>query len=63
MSILSRLACEWAVRAFGLDHVANIPTRALRILEEAVELCQAVGVPQDKVDLCTDTVYKRPSDE
>ena len=59
MSIFSRLACAWAVRSFGRDHVINVPS-GLRIVEEAIELCQAVGVPQDKVDLCTDTVYKRP---
>ena len=60
MSILSRLACEWAVRSFGRDHVANAPTRALRILEEAAELCQAFQVPQEIVDLCTKTVYSQP---
>ena len=60
MSTSSRLACEWAVRSFGREHVINVPTRALRILEEAVELCQAVGVPSEKVHLCAATVYKRP---
>lgn len=60
MSILSRLACEWAVRAFGRDHVANAPVRALRILEEAVELCQAFKVPPEKVAACVEIVYSRP---
>ena len=60
MSIFSRLAYAWAVRSFGPAHVIDTPTRVLRIVEEAIELCQAVGVPQDKVDLCTHTVYRRP---
>ena len=60
MSIFSRLACAWAVRSFGRDHVINARTRALRIVEEAIELCQAVGVPSEKVHLCAATVYKRP---
>ena len=60
MSIFSRLACAWAVRSFGEDHVTNVRMRALRIVEEAIELCQAVGVPSEKVHLCAATVYKRP---
>jgi NTP pyrophosphatase (non-canonical NTP hydrolase) len=60
MSTLSRLAAEWAVRSFGAAHVSNRPLRALRIVEEAIELAQALGVPKGKIDLCTENVYKRP---
>jgi hypothetical protein len=63
MSVLSRLACEWAIRSFGPEHVINKPTRSLRIVEEAIELCQAFKVPKDLVHLCVDTVYERPPGE
>lgn len=33
--------------------------RALRLLEETVELCQAVEVPRDQVARCISVVYAR----
>ena len=63
MSILSRLACDWAIRAFGPAHVGNIPTRSLRIVEEAIEFCQSVGVPKEVVDLCVTKVYNKKPGE
>lgn len=63
MSILSRLSCEWAIRCFGIEHVSNKAERALRTLEEAVELAQALGVPKETAALCVETVYGRPVGE
>lgn len=60
MTVLSRIAHEWAVSAFGEAHVNNLPVRSLRTVEEAIELCQALGVPCDKVHQCVDMVYSRP---
>jgi hypothetical protein len=60
MSVISRLAHQWAARCFGFDHVTNIPLRALRILEEAAELAQAAAVPLDKAEACIASVYARP---
>jgi hypothetical protein len=59
-NLLARIGHDWALRCFGSDHVTNTPERALRCLEEAVELAQALGVPMDTAKLCVDTVYKRP---
>jgi len=60
MSIMSRLAAEWALRSFGGLHVTNIPERSLRTVEEAIELCQSLNVPKEKVLLAVETVYSRP---
>lgn len=60
MSVLSRLAKAWAERSFGKEHCANYAIRALRTLEEAAELAQALGVPQGTALKCISTVYSRP---
>lgn len=60
MSIMSRLAADWAVRSFGPTHVTNLPERSLRGVEESIELCQSLNVPKDKVLLAVETVYSRP---
>ena len=60
MSVLSRLAWSWARRSFGRDHVSNIPTRALRHGEEAIEVMQAAAVPKETALKCVETVYSRP---
>lgn len=60
MRVLARIALDWATRCFGPEHVTNWGIRALRLVEEAIELCQALGVPKEKVLLCTETVYARP---
>lgn len=58
--VLTRLAFEWAVRSFGIEHVQNRKLRALRLLEEAVELAQAFEVPKDKIMNLVEVVYQRP---
>lgn len=58
--VLTRIAYDWAIRCFGLDHVTNFPVRALRNLEESAELAQALGVPRETAHLCIDQVYDRP---
>lgn len=63
MSTLSRIAHDWAVRCFSLDHIQNRALRSLRTVEESIELCQALGVPKEKVLLAVDTVYSRPVGE
>ena len=59
-NIVSRIAREWAQRAFGVRDVETPAIRALRMVEEAIELCQALDVPKDKVALTVETVYSRP---
>ena len=60
MKHLQLLANNWAKRAFGLEHTTNSKVRALRLLEEAIELAQAEGIKRHLVDHCTEIVYSRP---
>lgn len=50
---------NWGIAAFGPRHMNNRYERALRMLEEAAEAAQAIGVPKEKADLCIQTVYSR----
>lgn len=61
MKILTRIAHDWAIRCFGIEHVTNLPVRALRTLEETTELAQALGLSRDQAHLCVDRVYDRPA--
>lgn len=56
---LLAIAFDWGIRSFGRDHMMNLPMRSLRIVEEAIELCQSYGVPIATVRLCVETVYSR----
>lgn len=60
MSVMTRIAMDWARRCFGAEHVSNPRIRGLRMVEEAIELCQALDVPKDKVLMAVETVYSRP---
>lgn len=50
----------WATRVFGIDHVQDKVVRAKRLLEEAVEFAQAIGVDKDTVGDVVRHVYSRP---
>ncbi len=63
MKFIQQLANNWAIRAFGFEHTKNSKVRALRLLEEAIELAQAEGVQRHLVDHCTEVVYSRPVGE
>lgn len=52
---------SWARAAFGNEHVANIPQRALRLLEESIELAQAAGVDEQLARKLVEFVYARPA--
>lgn len=58
-----QIAHKWALECFGEAHVKNPAQRALRLLEEAVEMAQACGVTQDMAQKCVDVVYSRPVGE
>ena len=60
MRPLTKIALDWAIRSFGEDHVTNLPIRALRLAEEAVELAQALDVPKEKLLELIEIVYSRP---
>ena len=58
---ISKVIFNLGIRCFGEDHMYDKQARALRLLEEAIELCQAVEVPKDQAARCVDIVYSRPS--
>lgn len=59
MKHLLKIAHDWAVRCFGTQ-MTDMPTRSIRIVEEAIELCQAYGVERDVVADVLVNVYARP---
>lgn len=50
----------WCVAAFGGDHAASVPQRGVRLLEEAIEVCQAAGGDRDMAHRLVDHVFDRP---
>lgn len=60
LTAVSELALDWAIRAFGREHVMDPQVRGLRIAEEAIELLQANAVPKDLALQLVEIVYSRP---
>lgn len=60
LSKWQRIVFEWGCRAFGEPHMRDQKVRALRLVEEAIEYAQAVGVPYDKIQRCAFVIYDRP---
>lgn len=60
MRNLIDIAYEWGVRCFGSAHMHNTKIRGLRFAEEAIELAQALGVPQETMEKLVQVVYSRP---
>lgn len=56
---LQERVTEWARRCFGDDQVNTPQVRALRLLEEAIEFAQSVGVDINKVGMLTSYIYER----
>jgi NTP pyrophosphatase (non-canonical NTP hydrolase) len=50
----------WTREAFGADHAYSLPHRGLRLLEEAIELAQAVGCDLKQCHNLLDYVFARP---
>lgn len=57
---LQRRMLQWSIECFGREEATSIAQRALRLLEEAIELAQAAGVPQTMVEQLGNYVYGRP---
>lgn len=51
---------KFGVEAFGEAQMTSVPHRAIRFLEEAIELYQACGADQDMAHKLVDYVYSRP---
>lgn len=54
---------EWLVYALGEDTATNPKDRAMRVLEEAVELAQALGVSEEACHRQVVHTYARPAGE
>jgi hypothetical protein len=62
MRVLARIAYDWGCRCFGVLHMQDRKVRALGLVEEAIELAQAVDVPQEQIEACAKIVYERKRD-
>lgn len=51
---------EWATEAFGAETITDLKVRAMRTLEEAVELAQVLGVDEDACHRQVEHTYRRP---
>lgn len=51
----------WVERCFGVDHAQDKIVRGKRLLEEATEFAQSVGVPHEDVQKVIAHVYSRPA--
>lgn len=55
-----RAVSDWCAAAFGAGHAASVPQRAIRLLEEVIEACQAANVDPAMAHRLIDYVYSRP---
>ena len=56
-----RRVVDWARQCFGQDHIKDHRVRALRFVEEALELAQACGLSDNEVRRVLVYVYNRPT--
>ena len=61
INVFQRIAWDWCLRTFGEGIACSHSERAIRIVEETVELCQSVGVDKDILHRLIDVVYSRKS--
>lgn len=54
---------DWASETFGVEHASNVEQRGLRFGEEAIELCQTVGVDSATLHKLVDYIYAKPPGE
>jgi NTP pyrophosphatase (non-canonical NTP hydrolase) len=62
MSLQAKLRV-WLIACLGEKTLRSPQDRAMRVLEEAVELAQAVGIPRAKAREQVDHTYSRPLGE
>ncbi len=54
---------RWVCQAFGLSKLQDKPERRRRFLEEALELCQSLGMTREEVLRMVEYVYAREAGE
>lgn len=60
MVFLQQTVGQWCERCFGVERANNKRERALRVLEEAVELAQAEGVTYEQAERQVRVTMSRP---
>ncbi len=63
MSSIQKRISTWVVEMFGEESLSDKDERVLRVLEEALELAQALGITREKASSLADRVYSRPVGE
>lgn len=63
LALLSTRIAEWATDRFGYEVLMDRRERAARLVEEAIELAQAEGVPDIRCINILRRVYARPVGE
>lgn len=63
MRLIHKIIYDWGVRCFGPVHMGDKRLRAMRLLEEANELAQSVGVEKTTAHDIVRMVYARPPGE
>lgn len=58
--VLQRNVGAWVAQVFGKPYLTSVDERACRFGEEAIELVQALGVPEEKVLALVEQVYNKP---
>jgi hypothetical protein len=59
-SLRQRYVSDWAVEAFGSHNALFVPQRAIRFLEEAIELYQACDGDRAMAHKLLDFIFDRP---
>ena len=59
-AIRQKMVADWVERAFGAKQRSDVQHRAIRLLEEVIELYQATGAPIHMAHQLIDYVFSRP---
>ena len=57
------MACAWAGASFGEEHCMDTRMRAMRFIEEAIELAQAMGLEKEMIGKLADHIYGKEGGE
>ncbi len=60
MNHFQKMCTVWARTVFGVEAMNSREERALRFIEEGIELAQACGLSRDQVTGLVEHVYDRP---
>lgn len=58
---LQHRCAAWVEKTFGISMLTDKEERGMRMLEEAIEVAQAIGVPRERAALLVNVVYDKPA--